>query len=86
MAFSNTQWDIPNQSAVHAAISPQLAVHVANGDTNGDDILTYGPDAGVPAGQYSCRRQWTTLALAQSWCDYVQTIGIPCLGAQATEN
>lgn len=78
MAVSITRWYTSDQEGVNNAVQAQLAIEIQNGNTDGSFQLTYGPNGGIPEGQYDCGRLWTTLELAESWVNYCQTIGYTC--------
>ena len=68
------------RSATIAALAP----YIESGETTLETcIMTYGPQDGIPAGQYTCTRSFKTLEAAQTFFDTIEpraaSVGVTCL-------
>lgn len=79
MPYSVTRWNLADKTAVHAAVVDKLTIHRGQMETDGIPDHIFGPEGGIPEGQYQVTRYWTTIELAQAWVDFCGTIGIPML-------
>ena len=77
MPKSVTRWENAAQSAIDPTIREVLFPYVVDRLLEVPGELIYGPNGGVPEGQYECYRTWTTVELAQHWIDIVDTIATP---------
>jgi hypothetical protein len=76
MAKSVTRWENAAHDAIDTAIQSALAPYVVDGLVSVPGETIYGPDGGIPEGQYECHRTWVTVELAQNWIDTVDNIAI----------
>lgn len=83
MPKSITRWLDAAHDPLNQPCADALQPYVEAGQVSVPGETVYGPNEGIPAGQYECRRTWTTLALAQNWVDNIDSISVP-LGFTAT--
>jgi hypothetical protein len=76
MPISVTRWENAASTAIDPAIQIALKPYAIDGLLETPGEVIYGPNGGVPEGQYECHRTWTTHKLAQHWIDIVDTIAI----------
>ena len=74
MAKSVTRWENAASEAIDPAIQHALSPYVVDGLVSVPGDTIYGPNNGIPAGQYECHRTWVTVELAQNWIDTVDSI------------
>lgn len=77
MPKSATRWIDAAHDAINSAVQESLSPYVADGLTVVPGETIYGPDQGIPDGQYECRREWATTELAQNWVDIIDSIAEP---------
>jgi hypothetical protein len=74
MPKSVTRWENAALDAIDPAIQNALAPYVIDGLVIVPGETIFGPNEGIPEGQYETRRTWTTTELAQNWIDTVDNI------------
>jgi hypothetical protein len=78
MAQSVTRWDLSAQEPLYAPTLEALQPYIAAEQVNlAAGRLVFGPDEGIPEGQYESHRLWQTVELAQNWIDNIDSISIP---------
>ena len=77
MAKSVTRWEITTKDALDPYTNNALAPYVVDGLVSVPGETIYGPDGGIPEGQYECHRTWVTVELAQNWIDTVDSVTSP---------
>lgn len=77
MPKSITRWENAAHDPLSNPCQTALYPYASAGQVETSGETVYGPNEGIPEGQYECRRTWTTLALAQNWIDNIDTIANP---------
>ena len=77
MAKSVTRWEITTKDVLDPYTNDALDPYVIDGLVSVPGKTIYGPDGGIPEGQYECHRTWATAELAQNWIDTIDNIAAP---------
>jgi hypothetical protein len=76
MPFSITRWTSAAHDPLDGPCREALLPYQEAGQTEAGETI-YGPFGDIPAGEYECRRPWTTIELAQNWIDNIESISVP---------
>jgi hypothetical protein len=77
MPKSVTRWERAAINAIDPAIQNALAPYIADGLVIAQAEMIFGPNDGIPEGQYESHRIWSTTELAQNWIDNVDILAAP---------